>query len=32
MAARTLEWLREQDDLPDWWERWTPGRLLDGEN
>jgi hypothetical protein len=21
MAARTLEWLREQDDLPDWWER-----------
>ena len=29
MAARTLEWLREQDDLPDWWERATPARSRD---
>jgi hypothetical protein len=26
MAAQTLEWLREQDDLPDWWERAVPPR------
>ncbi len=25
-AATTLEWLREQGDLPDWWERATPRR------
>lgn len=24
MAARTLEWLREQDQLPDWWEHAAP--------
>jgi len=23
-AARTLEWLREQDDLPDWWAAGEP--------
>jgi hypothetical protein len=26
-AARTLEWLREQGELPDWWEEATPRRL-----
>ena len=25
-TARTLEWLREQDELPDWWEQATPRR------
>jgi hypothetical protein len=25
-VARTLEWLREQDELPDWWEQATPRR------
>jgi hypothetical protein len=25
-TARTLEWLREQDQLPDWWEQATPRR------
>src|ERR671935_779562 len=25
-TARTLEWLREQDKLPDWWEQATPRR------
>jgi hypothetical protein len=25
-AARTLEWLREQGELPDWWEHATPRR------
>ena len=29
MAARTLEWLREQDDLPDWWEQVRPRRSRD---
>lgn len=29
MAARTLEWLREQDDRPDWWERAAPARSRD---
>ncbi len=24
MAARTLEWLRKQDDLPDWWAAGEP--------
>lgn len=26
MAARALEWLREQGELPDWWEEATPRR------
>jgi len=25
-TARTLEWLREQGELPDWWEQATPRR------
>ena len=25
-AARTLEWLRDQGELPDWWEQATPRR------
>jgi hypothetical protein len=25
-AAATLEWLREQDDLPDWWAAAEPRR------
>jgi hypothetical protein len=25
-TARTLEWLREQRELPDWWEHATPRR------
>jgi hypothetical protein len=25
-GARTLAWLREQDELPDWWEQATPRR------
>jgi hypothetical protein len=25
-TARTLEWLREQEELPDWWEQATPRR------
>jgi hypothetical protein len=30
MTARTLEWLREHDDLPDWWEQGTPRWQRDG--
>ena len=26
-AAKMLVWLREQDELPDWWEQGTPKRL-----
>lgn len=26
MAAKTLEWLREQDELPDWWAAGEPRR------
>jgi hypothetical protein len=26
MAAKTLEWLRDEDNLPDWWEQATPKR------
>jgi hypothetical protein len=29
MAARTLEWLREKGELPDWWEEATPRRSHD---
>jgi hypothetical protein len=29
MAARTLEWLREQGELPNWWEEATPRRSRD---
>ena len=29
ITARTLEWLREQDDLPDWWERGNSKRTRD---
>ena len=29
MAARTLEWLREQNDLPDWWQHAAPHRSRD---
>ncbi len=29
MVARTLEWLREQGELPDWWEQATPRRPRD---
>jgi hypothetical protein len=25
-TARTLKWLREQGELPDWWEQATPRR------
>jgi len=25
-TARTLEWLRDQGELPDWWEQATPRR------
>jgi hypothetical protein len=25
-TARTLEWLRERDELPDWWAQATPRR------
>jgi hypothetical protein len=25
-TARTLEWLRQQGELPDWWEQATPRR------
>jgi hypothetical protein len=25
-TARTLEWLREEGELPDWWEQATPRR------
>jgi hypothetical protein len=25
-TARTLDWLREQGELPDWWEQATPRR------
>jgi hypothetical protein len=25
-TARTLEWLREQGELPNWWEQATPRR------
>jgi hypothetical protein len=25
-TARTLEWLRDQRELPDWWEQATPRR------
>jgi hypothetical protein len=25
-TATMLEWLREQDELPDWWEQGTPRR------
>jgi hypothetical protein len=28
-TARTLEWLREQGELPDWWEQATPRRSRD---
>ena len=26
MAARTLEWLRRENDLPDWWKEAAPRR------
>jgi hypothetical protein len=29
MAARTLEWLREQGELPDWWDEAAPRRSRD---
>jgi hypothetical protein len=28
-AARTLEWLREQDELPNWWKQAAPRRSRD---
>lgn len=29
MTARTLEWLRAQGELPNWWEQATPRRSRD---